>query len=209
MLANITPENNIYQPSDQRFADNMTVTAVIEVEDEELRSDSHELAAFVDGECRGSVRLLYVEPIDRYVAFLTVFGETGDALEFRLTDGTDSQFSTDMLSFASDGGVGTLALPKVLHFGTLGFGETSAMVRIYPNPVRRKGTLNVSLPEASGTMTVEIGNMLGVTVLREEVVIDPTSVVRISLPDAVLSGTYILKAIRADGNVYYGKLVVE
>ena len=209
MLANITPENNIYQPSDQRFADNMTVTAVIEVEDEELRSDSHELAAFVDGECRGSVRLLYVEPIDRYVAFLTVFGETGDALEFRLTDGTDSQFSTDMLSFASDGGVGTLALPKVLHFGTLGLGETSAMVRIYPNPVRRKGTLNVSLPEASGTMTVEIGNMLGVTVLREEVVMDPTSVVRISLPDAVLSGTYILKAIRADGNVYYGKLVVE
>lgn len=209
MLANITPENNIYQPSDQRFADNMTVTAVIEVEDEELRSDSHELAAFVDDECRGSVRLLYVEPIDRYVAFLTVFGETGDALEFRLTDGTDSQFSTDMLSFASDGGVGTLALPKVLHFGTLGLGETSAMVRIYPNPVRRKGTLNVSLPEASGTMTVEIGNMLGVTVLREEVVMDPTSVVRISLPDAVLSGTYILKAIRADGNVYYGKLVVE
>ena len=209
MLANITPENNIYQPSDQRFADNMTVTAVIEVEDEELRSDSHELAAFVDGECRGSVRLLYVEPIDRYVAFLTVFGETGDALEFRLTDGTDSQFSTDMLSFASDGGVGTLALPKVLHFGTLGLGETSAMVRIYPNPVRRKGTLNVSLPEASGTMTVEIGNMLGVTVLREEVVMDPTSVVRISLPDSVLSGTYILKAIRSDGNVYYGKLVVE
>ena len=209
MLANITPENNIYQPSDQRFADNMTVTAVIEVEDEELRSDSHELAAFVDGECRGSVRLLYVEPIDRYVAFLTVFGETGDALEFRLTDGTDTQFSTDMLSFASDGGVGTLALPKVLHFGTLGLGENSAMVRIYPNPVRRKGTLNVSLPEASGTMTVEIGNMLGVTVLREEVVMDPTSVVRISLPDAVLSGTYILKAIRADGNVYYGKLVVE
>ena len=209
MLANITPENNIYQPSDQRFADNMTVTAVIEVEDEELRSDSHELAAFVDGECRGSVRLLYVEPIDRYVAFLTVFGETGDALEFRLTDGTDTQFSTDMLSFASDGGVGTLALPKVLHFGTLGLGETSAMVRIYPNPVRRKGTLNVSLPEASGTMTVEIGNMLGVTVLREEVVMDSTSVVRISLPDAVLSGTYILKAIRADGNVYYGKLVVE
>ena len=209
MLANITPENNIYQPSDQRFADNMTVTAVIEVEDEELRSDSHELAAFVDGECRGSVRLLYVEPIDRYVAFLTVFGETGDALEFRLTDGTDSQFSTDMLSFASDGGVGTLALPKVLHFGTLGLGETSAMVRIYPNPVRKKGTLNVSLPEASGTMTVEIGNMLGVTVLREEVVMDPTSVVRISLPDSVLSGTYILKAIRSDGNVYYGKLVVE
>ena len=209
LVENITPENNVFQPLDQRFADNMSVTAVVEVEDEELRSDRHELAAFVDGECRGSVRLLYVEPIDRYVAFLTVFGETGEALEFRLTDGTDMQFSTDMFAFASDGTEGTLASPKVLHFGTLGMGETSAMVRIYPNPVRQKEMLNIALPEASGKMKVEIDNMLGVIVFREEVTLDHTSAVRISLPDAVLPGTYVLKVTRADGHVYYGKLVVK
>ena len=209
LVANLTPENNVYQPSDQRFADNMTVTAVVETEDEELRSDGYELAAFADDECRGSVRLLYVEPIDRYVAFLTVFGEQGDMLEFRLTDGLKTQVSADELAFASDGMVGMLALPKVLHFGTLGVGETSVMVRIYPNPVRRKGMLNIALPETSGTMTVEISNMLGVTVFRNEVVMEPTSVARITLPDAVVPGTYIMKAIRADGTVYYGKLVVE
>ena len=209
VVANITPENNVYQPSDQRFADNMTVTAVVETEGEELRSDSYELATFVDGECRGSVRLLYVEPIDRYVAFLTVFGNQGDVLEFRLTDGTETQVSADGLVFASDGMEGTLASPKVLHFGTLGLGETSAMVRIYPNPVRRRGTLNIALPEASGTMVVEIGNVLGVTMFRGEVVVDPTSVAHVTLPDAMLPGTYVLKAIRADGTVYYGKLIVK
>ena len=209
LVANITPENNVYQPSDQRFADNMNVTAVVETEDEELRSDGYELAAFADDECRGSVRLLYVEPIDRYVAFLTVFGEQGDMLEFRLTDGLETQVSADELAFVSDGMVGTLALPKVLHFGTLGVDETSVMVRIYPNPIRRKGMLNIALPETSGTMTVEISNMLGVTMFRNEVVMEPTSVARITLPDAVVPGTYILKAIRADGTVYYGKLVVE
>lgn len=209
LVANITPENNIYQPSDQRFADNMTVTAVVETEGEELRSDSHELAAFVDGECRGSVRLMYVELIDRYVAFLTVFGETGEALEFRLTDGTETLVSADGLAYASDGMAGTLASPKVLHFGTLGVGETSAMVRIYPNPVRTKGTLNIALPEASGMLVVEISNVLGVTVFRSEVTVEPASVARITLSDAVLSGTYVLKAIAHDGTVYYGKLVVE
>ncbi len=208
-MPNVTPENNVNQPVDQRFADNMTVTAVVEIEGEESRSESHELAAFVNGECRGSVRLIYVEPIDRYLAFLTVFGESGDALEFRLTDGTETQVSADILAFTSDGVVGTLALPKVLHFGTLGVGETSAMVRIYPNPVRTQGTLNITLPEASRMLTVEISNVLGVTVFRGEVAAEPSSVVRITLPEIVLPGTYVLKAIAHDGTVYYGKLVVE
>ena len=97
----------------------------------------------------------------------------------------------------------------MLHFGTMGIEETSAMVRIYPNPVHRKGTLNIALPEAAGMLTVEIGNMLGVTVFRGEVAMEPTPVARITLPDAVVSGTYILKATLADGTMYYGKLVVE
>ena len=206
---NLTPEDNVYRPIEHQFAYNMTVTAVIEADGEELRSESHELAAFVGDDCRGSVRLIYVEPIDRYVAFLTVFGASGDALEFRLTDGRKTQISTDMLVFAADGMEGTLASPKVLHFGTLGVGETSAMVRIYPNPVRSKGTLNIALPDTSERLMVEISNMLGVTVFRGEVLVEPTSVARITLPDAVLTGTYVLKATAHDGTVYYGKLVVE
>lgn len=206
---NITPENNINKPVDQRFADNMVVTAVVEMVGEELRSDAYELAAFADGECRGSVKLIYVEPLDRYVAFLTVFGETGDELEFRLTDGMETQVSSDVLAFTTDGVAGTLTSLKVLHFGPLGMDETLAMVRIYPNPVRRKGALNIAFPEASGVLTVEIANVLGVTVYKSEVVVGPTSEAHFTLPDAVLPGTYVLKATRHDGTVYYGKLVVE
>lgn len=208
-MANITPENNVYRPEDRSFADNMTVTAVVEREGEELRSESHELAAFVSGECRGSVRLLYVEPIDRYVAFLTVFGELGDELEFRLTDGMETRVSADRLAFVPDGVAGTLASPKVLHFGALGVADTSAMVRIYPNPIHTKGTLNIALPDVSGVLTVEINNMLGQTVLKSEVVVEATSTARITLPQSVLPGTYVLKVIHRDGTMCYGKLVVE
>lgn len=206
--ANVTPENNLYHPLDERFADNMTLTAVVEMEGEELRSDSHELAAFVNGECRGSVRLMYVEPIDRYVAFLTMFGESGDALEFRLTDGMGTIVSDDMLTFASDANEGTLTEPRVIHFVTMGVDDMRAMVRIYPNPVRTHGVLNITMPEASGMLTVEISNMLGVAVFRNGVAME-SSAARIVLPDAVLPGTYVLKATRSDGTMYYGKLIVE
>ena len=210
-LANVTPDDNVYQPSGERFANNMTVTAVVEMGGEELRSDSHELAAFVDGECRGSVRLLYVEPTDRYVAFLTVFGEEGEELEFRLTDGAETQVSSDVVAYSSDDMLGTLVMPTILHFGVMGVEESTAtsMVRIYPNPVRSRGTLNIILPESSGRLEVEIVNVLGEGVFRGEVVVGSTSVASIALPAAALPGTYVLKATTLEGMVYYGKLVVE
>ena len=48
-IANITPENNFFQPSED-YADNMTLTAIIELDGEELRSDDYEIAAFVGDE---------------------------------------------------------------------------------------------------------------------------------------------------------------
>ena len=208
-LANITPEDNFYRPEDQRYADNMTVTAVLEVDGEEVRSDAYEVAAFCGNECRGSVRLIYVEPVDRYVAFLTVFGETGETIEFRLTDGEETMPSDDVMGFVSDGITGSIASPAVLHFGTTGVSDASAVVRIFPNPVKRKGQLHFTTPDESGQLQVEIVNMLGVTVCRETVNVTPMATASLTLHEAVLPGTYVLKAISHKGTVYYGKLMVE
>lgn len=208
-LANITPEDNFYRPEDQRYADNMTVTAVLEVDGEEVRSEAYEVAAFCGDECRGSVRLIYVEPVDRYVAFLTVFGETGETIEFRLTYGEETMPSEDVMGFVSDGITGSIVSPAVLHFGTTGVSDASAVVRIFPNPVKRKGQLHFTTPAESGQLQVEIVNMLGVTVCRETVNVTPMATASLTLPEAVLPGTYVLKAISHKGTVYYGKLMVE
>ena len=155
-LANITPENNYYQPVDN-YADNMTLTAVIELDGNELRSEDYELAAFVGDECRGSVKLMYVESIDRYVAFLTVFGELEEELSFRLTDGIASGLSTDLLAYAIDDIVGDLDDPVVLHFGPIDVEENiSANVRVYPNP--SEGLFNI---EGQNIRKVEVFNALG------------------------------------------------
>ena len=61
----------------------MTMLAVVELDDVEITSDSYELAAFTaNGECRGSIKITYAEPLRRHIAFLTISGK--DAAELRL-----------------------------------------------------------------------------------------------------------------------------
>ncbi|MBQ6772115.1 MAG: leucine-rich repeat protein, partial [Bacteroidales bacterium] len=81
---NQTTENNHWQPNLNAYPDNMSVMAVVELDGEELASERYELAAFANGECRGSARLMYVEPLDRYMAFLTVAGDEATGLHFGL-----------------------------------------------------------------------------------------------------------------------------
>ena len=161
-LANIMPENNYYQPVDD-YADNMTVIALVELDGEELRSDNYELAAFAGDECRGSVKLMYVESLNRYVAFLTVFGNETEDLHFVLTDGVTSDLSADRMTYAIDGIEGTLDEPVVLRFGTTDVNENASInVRVYPNP--SKGQFTVE-----GTGLMRITNLLGQVMMAKEI----------------------------------------
>ena len=163
-MENVTTENNIFQPADGDFADNMTITAVLELDGEELRSDDYELAAFVGDECRGSVKLMYVEPVNRYVAFLTVFGEPSETLYFRLTDGTQTEFSMDEITFAADGMEGTLSEPMTLRFGTTKLDENEwSKVLVYPNP--SNGVFKI---QGQGIRKIEVFNAFGQAVVSEE-----------------------------------------
>jgi len=165
VVANITPDDNVFQPRGETYADNMTVTAIVELDGEEVRSEEYELAAFVGSECRGSIKLMYVEPIDRYIAFLTVFGETNETLSFQLTDGIETSFSADELSFVADGMAGTLAQPFAVSFrGMTGIEDgTTARVRVFPNP--SDGIFHI---EGQGIRRIEVFNGIGQIVVSEE-----------------------------------------
>ena len=164
LAANITAENNVFVPNDTEFANNMTVTAVIDIEGEELRSDDYELAAFVGDECRGSVKLMYVEPIGRYVAFLTVFGENEDNISFVLTDGTETQWSATQMSFSNDATIGTLTEPATICFGTLGLNDNVLSdAVVYPNP--SSDVFNI---RCEGITKIEVLNIYGQVVMSKE-----------------------------------------
>ena len=190
-MENVTTEDNIFQPADGDFADNMTVTAVLELDGEELQSEEYELAAFVGDECRGSVKLMYVEPVNRYVAFLTVFGEPSETLYFRLTDGTQTELSMDEITFAADGMEGTLSEPMALRFGTTKLDENElSKVLVYPNP--SNGVFKI---QGQGIRKIEVFNAFGQAVVSEETSNDHLQIDLSRYAD----GCYMLRVVTDNG----------
>ena len=203
LVPNITTEDNIYTPASENYADNMTVTAVIELDGEELRSDAYELAAFVGDECRGSVKLKYVEPIDRYVAFLLVYGDVEEEMSFVLTDGDEALWANENIVFTANGIVGKGTEPYVLRFGSTSVAEQlGSSLRVYPNPVACGERFSISAEEA-GAVRVEIINALSAVISAESVSTMPATLVAPSVP-----GVYTLRLTTGNG-VRAQKLVVE
>lgn len=191
LVDNITTKNNYFVPSYENYADNLTFTAVIELDGLEVRSEDYELAAFVGDECRGSVELMYVAPIDRYVAFLLVYGDAEEDMRFVLTNGMETVLSEDMVRFTADATIGTLTNPAILHFGTLGMDDQQQeFVNVYPNP--SNDIFNV---EGNGIRKVEVIDALGQTILSEEV---RGNHVQINL-DGKARGIYLLRVITSKG----------
>ena len=190
--ANITTENNTFRPRGENYANNMTVTAVVDLDGTELRSEDYELAAFAGNECRGSIKLMYVAPIDRYVAFLTVFGEAEEMLRFCLTDGTETVFSDNELPFVIDAVTGSLAEPYVVMFrGTTDIEEAdNVSVNVYPNP--STGTYHI---EGQGIDRVEVYDALGQLVLTEG---NCNDFMKIDLGNRA-NGMYVLRVITGHG----------
>ena len=181
--------------------------AVVEVDGVEQRDSNLELGAFVNGECRGSVKLYHVASIDRYVAFLTVTGQDAEQVEFRLMDESRGMTGTsdDHITFSSNAIVGNLDNPFVVHFGALsGLAEMQRNVNVYPNPVDRNAAFRLLIPEDETIVETMVVNAMG------EVVSHKTGQLTHSMMHGLpTAGVYMLKVTCKSGNVYIGRVVVK
>ena len=205
---NQTTDDNHWRPNLNAYPDNMSVMAVVELDDQELRSERYELAAFANGEVRGSARLMYVEPIDRYMAFLTVAGDDVTGLTFGLYDaetGTEIMDCTQAINFSVNAVAGSFAEPYVVSFrGTTGMDEWAKSLQVYPNPVAAGDVLNLSLAENTGEVRIEIVNILGAVVETMSVTSLQTA---LKAPNAV--GVYTLRITAEGKGTCCRKLVVK
>ena len=194
---NVTADDNLFRPEVGNYADNMTLTAVVDLNGKELVPEPvegpthYEVAAFCNGECRGSARLAYFAPTDSHIAFLTLYGNEDDALEFVLTDGTMSAWSGSTLQFTTDGRIGTLTEPYTLCFGVTGIDDNGAAhVTVYPNP--SKDVFNI---KGEGIRRIDVFNAFGQAVFSEET---DNEVFRIDLSDKA-AGVYLLRVVTESG----------
>ena len=207
---NLTSEHNHWKPNIYAYPDNMTVMAVVELEGAEISSDNYELAAFAaNGECRGSVRLIFAEPLHRHVAFLTISGKDAAELSFRLYDtetGEEYDAAEESLSFVANALVGDADDLYTIHFrGTTGVDELANKVQVYPNPVNAGEQFIISIADDVKTpVRVEIVNALGVEMLRAMSEQTPVNIVA-----PTTSGVYTLRITVEGKGTVFRKLVVK
>jgi subtilisin family serine protease len=209
LLPNITAENNHWVPNAFEYPENMSVMAVVEIDDTEIAEGNYELAAFDCDKCVGSAKIIFVEPINRYVSFLTISGEEDRELQFGLYNsntGMELFNLTDVLEFEPNAIIGSLDRPYVVNFsGMTGVSENYVATKIYPNPVDKSTQFIIDIASSKAdNMIIEIVDALGNTVSVNKLSGMP---VVLTAPSA--SGVYMIK-IHFDGTENYcRKLIVK
>ena len=209
VVENVTNEDNHWTADYHAYPSNMTVMAVIELDEVELQGEHYELAAFANGECRGSAKLMFVEPLNRHIAFLTVVGDEASELRFSLYNdetGTVETQSIASLQYETNATIGSLETPYVIRFrSTTGMDEWANNINIFPNPVNcgEQFSLGLSAVETLRATSVQIVNALGAVV---ETVCTP-SLQTITAPK--VAGVYTLRITVEGKGTCFRKLVVR
>ena len=197
--ANITTEGNHWMP-DNAFANTINIMATIPANSVVNASENVEIGAFVNGECRGSAKLMYVEPLDQYIAFLTVYGDEDETVNFNVYNEGNQYNADEQVVFVNDAVIGKVSDPFVLHIS----GNNS--LSLYPNPVSKGERVTVELNgqvDLNGA-TIQVYNALG-SLIRTESFTQSSKTIEALLN----SGIYTIKVTDAQGNAYVGKVVVR
>lgn len=186
--------NNHWIPNASQYPNNMTMTAMVDIE-----GGDYEVAAFVDGEVRGSARPIYVEALDSYMLFLTIHGEGVEEMTFKFYDlATGEEYAlNDRMNYSDDAIVGSIKEPYMFNRGTTGIGESSlSEINIYPNPTTTGKEINLQ----TVCDRVEVFNALGVKVAEYHNVD--------SIDAFETAGIYVIR-ITDNGDVKHCRLIVK
>lgn len=122
LFQNAMADGEHWEWNPYEYGPNSNFIAVINIDGVEQRSDQLEIGAFCDGVCRGSVICQYEERKDRYYIYLTVNGDNGMEMNFRLWDhATDSELNVNCdytYTFHADDLFGLIRDPFVFAFTT-------------------------------------------------------------------------------------------
>lgn len=197
LKSNASLANNYWNANMSAYPTNMSIIAI--VENNGMEMSDYEIAAFSNGECRGSARPIYIEQLDVYMTFLTICGEVGETLTFKYYDVASAETYTlsSVITYAANATLGTIDTPYIMSMSTTGINEnTYDKVNVYPNPVN----VNSELYLETECDNVEIYNALGVRIAEYE---------NVSKIDGIeTSGVYVIK-VTEQGNVKYNRIVVK
>ena len=181
-----------------KYPSNMTVIAMLNI-DGEAATDNYEIAAFANGECRGSARPFYVEEMDSHVLIMTIQGEEVEELTFKCYDvNYDTEYElSNRFNYSSDAILGSFEEPYMFNMNFLNIEESTLdMINIYPNPTTTDRAINLQ----ATCDNVEVFNALGVKVAEYQ---------NVDTIDALeTAGVYVIR-VTINGETRNCRLVVK
>ncbi|MBQ2906748.1 MAG: leucine-rich repeat domain-containing protein [Bacteroidales bacterium] len=192
---NITSDYNHWIADMTMYPANMNIIATVD-----NNSDNNfEVAAFCEGECRGSARPIYIEELNANIIFLTVCGDNNETISFRYYD-IDSEKEYDIvntLTFGINDITGNMREPYIMSFIPADVDEVSLNgINIYPNPADINDEINLG----AECERIEIYNSLGVKVSEYE---------NINHIDGIeTAGIYVIKIINKS-TIKYDRIIVR
>ena len=200
LVSSVDENTTEWQPVMANNPTNMNMIAVVNLDNEELRSDNVEIGVFNGETCRGAIRPMYVECLDQYLVFLTMYGEENEHFSFRMLDQDGNVYESNeaSVSYKADAVIGHVRSPFALNFTSKN--NFAGALDLFPNPVNRGEMVNLTLPAES---TVEVINVLGSTMKRVRMTEGS------QLAADMAPGIYTIKVTDAEGKVYVDKLIVK
>ena len=128
----IAPINNYLTPDPSLYANDMSLIGLIQINGVNQNTTALEVGAFCDEELRGSRMAQYIPALDKYLVFLTIYGENDDEISFKLYDHRTQQetdlTSPEPLTFTINGTIGNTEFPHILNFRDM------ISINAYANP---------------------------------------------------------------------------
>ncbi|MEI6752806.1 MAG: BACON domain-containing carbohydrate-binding protein, partial [Paludibacter sp.] len=201
--------NQKWAVNTNKYQLNMTVTAIVSVDDVEYMGNDLQIAAYIGDECRGIADLKYIDVYQRYMAFLTIWGnglDVNKAITFKCYNNIEEKQFTAInqsLIFIPEVIKGTPVNPYSINLVqkvTALNNDIDTKIEIYPNPVKK--VLHVNC-DVLGIQQLDIfdtmGRKLSCKSLTNNTDYDVSN---------LTSGVYLLR-IKHKGQEYFKKFICK
>lgn len=180
---NVTEEKTVDEPlvfqspwtvDPNAFEHSMILIGMISKDGENITQEGQSIGVFANGETRGIAQSMYVEQLDEWYFFLTIYAnESGEPLNFQLYDALMDQTTEleETMNFSIDGQEGTVQLPVPFMTDEVSSLTETGMIDhplwVQPNPFSQH--LNIRFhTQTNGEAIVTMTDAMGRIVKQDE-----------------------------------------
>ena len=167
--SNVTPGHfNNWNVKPIGFEQSMNIIALVEKTGQgAILDEGDEVGAFVKDELRGVSKIIYVEELDAYLIFLTVFANhEGESIQFKFYDASESKIFglNESIQFKNNSIKGLVEKPQIFTIASItathDLNLENQNLEIFPNPAKESAYMKINLTE-NEALTIQVNDAFG------------------------------------------------